>query len=80
MPYYRPFHDEEERLAVEKIVGELDDLHPARAAYLEGLGTLAISKVVVSAEMRARLEAVYVAGLNRYLKRLQPHTDSAGRA
>jgi hypothetical protein len=62
------FQDLQERDEVDKILAELDLLHPARAAFLRGAGTLDISLLVQRADVRKRLEVAYHAALERYLK------------
>ena len=61
------FQDARERDDVAKILAELDLLHPARAAFLRGVGTLDISLLVQRADLRRRLEVAYHAALERYL-------------
>jgi len=67
------FQDEQERADVDEILTEVDAVHPARAAYRQGAGTLQISQLMQRTDLRKRLEAAYRAALERYLKGLPFH-------
>ena len=68
------FQDDQERTEVERILAGLDALHPARAAFLKGARTLDIALLVQKSGIRKRLETAYRAALERYLKKLPPHS------
>jgi hypothetical protein len=40
---------------------------------VHGAGTLRISRLIAQTDLRTRLEAVYRAALERYLRALPPH-------
>lgn len=65
VPAAAAFKDDPERIEVGMIVAELDDVHPARLAYVRGLATLSICRLVRRTDVRQRLQDAHDAALER---------------